>query len=93
MNSGQNPIEPSRLGCTIFHGPNVTNFSEIYDYLQSLGVAKKIKNIEELSQSIIGEFGKNKSNNAEIVKKIENYGRSILNNVIKELKVYTIIQK
>ena len=34
MNSGQNPIEPARLGCKIFHGPNVTNFVEIYEYLK-----------------------------------------------------------
>ena len=26
MNSGQNPIEPARHGCKIFHGPNVSNF-------------------------------------------------------------------
>jgi len=91
MNSGQNPIEPSKLGCKIFHGPNVTNFSEIYDYLKSLGVTEKIDNIEELSQSVISEFSKSKSGNTEIIKKIENYGHSILNNVIKELKVYTNI--
>ena len=91
MNSGQNPIEASKLGCKIFHGPNVTNFSEIYDYLKSLGVSKKINNIEELSQSVINEFSKSESNNAEIIKKIENYGHSILNNVMKELKVYTNI--
>ena len=28
--SGQNPIEPARLGCKIFHGPNVSNFEEVY---------------------------------------------------------------
>ena len=33
--SGQNPIEPARLGCKIFHGPNVSNFTEIYKYLKS----------------------------------------------------------
>ena len=30
---GQNPIEPSKFGCKIFHGPNVSNFKEIYKYL------------------------------------------------------------
>jgi len=35
MNSGQNPIEPARLGCKIFHGPNVANFIEIYEYLKT----------------------------------------------------------
>ena len=32
-NSGQNPTEPARLGCKIFHGPNVSNFIEIYKYI------------------------------------------------------------
>ena len=41
MNSGQNPIEPARLGCKIFHGPNVSNFVEIYKYLKTLGVTKR----------------------------------------------------
>ncbi len=27
---GQNPIEPARLGSTIIHGPNVSNFTEVY---------------------------------------------------------------
>ena len=30
--SGQNPIEPARLGCKILHGPYVSNFAETYDY-------------------------------------------------------------
>jgi 3-deoxy-D-manno-octulosonic-acid transferase len=30
---GQNPIEPAKLGCAILHGPNVSNFAEIYDLL------------------------------------------------------------
>ena len=42
--SGQNPIEPARQGCKIFHGPNVSNFSEIYEYLKTLGITKKINN-------------------------------------------------
>ena len=33
--SGQNPIEPARLGCKIYHGPNVSNFSEIYEYIET----------------------------------------------------------
>ena len=29
---GQNPIESSRLGCKVFHGPYVSNFNEVYKY-------------------------------------------------------------
>ena len=91
MDGGQNPIEPSRLGCKIFHGPNVSNFSEIYNYLQSLGVAKKINSIDELSQCLVEEFNKSEEKNSEMIKKIESYGQSILNNITKELKGYTNI--
>ena len=86
--SGQNPIEPARLGCTIFHGPNVSNFHEVYEFLKSLGVANKITNPEELSQSLVEELKKDKEKNEDILKKIENYGLNTLNNVLREIKIY-----
>ena len=30
---GQNPIEPAKCGCKIYHGPYVSNFKEIYNFL------------------------------------------------------------
>ena len=87
-NSGQNPIEPARLGCKIFHGPNVTNFIEIYEYLETLGVTKKINNSDELSLSLVEEFKEDKVKNDAISTKIQNYGQNIFNNVIVELKKY-----
>jgi len=87
-NSGQNPIEPARFGCKIFHGPNVSNFIEIYDYLKKLDVTKEINNSEELSLSIVEEFKKDKAKNEEIAAKIQNYGQNIFNNVFLELKKY-----
>ena len=88
MDSGQNPIEPARMGCKIFHGPNVTNFTEIYDYLKTLGITRKINNSDELSLSLVEEFKANRDKNVEISKKIEQYGQNIFNNVIVELKKY-----
>ena len=85
---GQNPIEPARLGCKIFHGPYVSNFAETYDYLSKLGVAKKINNSEELSLSLVEELKDDKEKNPEITEKIDNYGQNILNNVTMELKKY-----
>ena len=87
-NSGQNPIEPARLGCKIFHGPNVSNFNEIYKYLKTLNASKEINNSDELSLSIVEEFQKNQDKNDEIAEKIKNYGENIFNNVIIELKKY-----
>ena len=86
--SGQNPIEPARLGCKIFHGPNISNFVEIYEYLKRLGVTKKINSLEELSLSLVEEFKEDKAKNHENAAKIENYGQNIFNNVITELKKY-----
>jgi len=88
LNSGQNPIEPARLGCKIFHGPNVSNFIEIYKYLETLGVTKEINNSDELSLSLVEEFKEDKAKNDKIAEKIQNYGQNIFNNVIIELKKY-----
>ena len=86
--SGQNPIEPARLGCKIFHGPYVSNFAEIYKYLNKLGVTKEINSSNELSISLVEEFKDDKPKNLEISDKIENYGQNILNNVTMEIKKY-----
>lgn len=88
MDSGQNPIEPARLGCKIFHGSNVSNFVEIYEYLRALGVTKQVNNSNELSISLIEEFEENKGEKSNIKEEIDNYGQNILNNVIEELKKY-----
>ena len=88
MNSGQNPIEPARMGCKIFHGPNVSNFVEIYKYLKTLKITKEIRDSEELSLSLVEEFKKDEDKNEEIAVKIQNYGQNIFNSVIMEVKKY-----
>ena len=86
--SGQNPIEPARLGCKIFHGPNISNFVDVYEYLKSLGVTNEVLSPEALSQSLVEELKKDKVNNKQIKEKIENYGQNTLNNVLNEIKIY-----
>ena len=85
---GQNPIEAARLGCKIFHGPNVSNFSEIYEYLKTQDITKEINNFDELSHALIGEFEKDEVKNNNIKEKIDDYGQNILNSVFEELKKY-----
>ena len=53
---GQNPIEPTRMGCSIYHGPHVNNFKEIYSYLNSNNISKKINNINNLKKFFIKRF-------------------------------------
>ena len=86
--SGQNPIEASRLGCKIYHGPNVSNFSEIYAHLKSLKVATLVNNSLDLSKHIENDLKTDKVNNSEIIQKIEQYGLNALTNVLKEIKIY-----
>jgi len=85
---GQNPIEASRLGCKVFHGPNVYNFTEIYKFLNSLGISKQVDSNEELNQSLVEEFKQNRPKNIQIIEKIDNYGLNVLNSVIKDIKKY-----
>ena len=37
------PLEPARYGCNVFYGPNVSNFKEIYKFLNENKVALKIE--------------------------------------------------
>ena len=76
------------MGCKIFHGPYVNNFIEIYDYLKTLNITKKVNNVEELSLALVEEFKIDRIKDQETPKKIEIYGQNIFNNVIMELKKY-----
>jgi len=53
---GQNPIEPARFGCKIFHGKNIFNFTEIYDLLEKNNISKLTKNSRELTTEIDNYF-------------------------------------
>ena len=85
---GQNPIEAARLGCKIFHGPYIENFTGIYAFLKSLGITKKTETSIELNQALIEEFKSGEINKDKIITKIENYGENILKDVINEVKKY-----
>ena len=76
---GQNPLEAARFGSRIIHGPNTQNFRDIYKFLRSFNVSKKITTPDQLASSII--FKKNK----KIGVKLRNIGKKVLNDTIKEL--------
>ena len=71
-----------------FRKPNISNFVDTYQYLENLGITQLVKNDDELSLSLVEEFGKNREKNYQVAGKIETYGQNILNNVIVELKKY-----
>ena len=43
---GQNPLEATRFGAKILHGPNTDNFKDVYKHLKLLNISKKI-NLEK----------------------------------------------
>lgn len=53
---GQNPIEPAKLGCKVYHGPYVYNFEEIYKVLGEHNIAKKINSPESLANNLANDF-------------------------------------
>ncbi len=65
---GQNPIEPSRLGCSIYHGPHINNFKEVYSYLNSQNISKKVNSIGNLKKFLLKDLSV-KSNRGQKLKK------------------------
>ena len=76
---GQNPLEAARYGSRILHGPNISNFKDVYSLLKRLNISKKIKTPKQLSSLIIFKKKKN------LGFKIKNMGEKILKKTIKEL--------
>ena len=74
---GQNPLEPAREGCFIFHGPNVSNFKEIYAFLNKNEVSKLVTCEQSLTKELILKF-ENPVNNIEFQKKMKQYSQKIL---------------
>ena len=81
---GQNPLEAVRYGCKVFHGPNVSNFKEIYDFLKNKRLSKKITNHNTLANLLDMTF-KKKNNPKQISQNLYLIGKNILNKTYKEI--------
>ena len=81
---GQNPLEATRYGCKVLHGPNVSNFSEIYKFLNKKKLSKKISNQDQLINCVI-EYINSKKNSKKIIKDLHLIGMNILNKTYKEI--------
>ena len=81
---GQNPLEATRYGCKVLHGPNVSNFREIYKFLNKKKLSKKISNQDQLINCVIKYFS-SKNNSKKIIKDLHLIGMNILNKTYKEI--------
>jgi 3-deoxy-D-manno-octulosonic-acid transferase len=50
---GQNPIEPAKLGVPILHGPDVSNFTEVYRALAEVGSVGEVTDAAGLASAVL----------------------------------------
>ncbi len=81
---GQNPIDAARMGCFIYHGPYVSNFKEIYDYLDTENISNTIEDKNILAKKLINNFNSNFAENNNKIDKLNKYSKEIFQQVIKE---------
>ena len=83
---GQNPLEAVRYGCNILHGPNVSNFSEIYNFLKRNKIAIRVNKKENMIYTLNKLF-KKKTNSKKIKNKLNMIGKKILTNTYKKINL------
>ena len=83
---GQNPLEAVRHDCNILHGPNVSNFYEIYKFLNRQNISKKILNVNQTS-NILDKLISLKKTKKNIKKKINLIGQKILKKNMNEINL------
>ena len=49
---GHNPIEPAKIGVPILHGPDFTNFAEIFAEMDAMGAALRVNDAQELGRTV-----------------------------------------
>ena len=84
---GQNPLEAARYGCNILHGPNTSNFKEIYQFLKKDNISKKVSNQSQIIDALKKLFLQ-KTNSPKIKKKLNVIGDKILISTYKEIQKF-----
>ena len=74
---GQNPIDAAKLGCKIYHGPYIYNFSEIYEILKNFKISYQVNSPEELFDYLKQDLAQSKKEDAEINSSINNLSNDI----------------
>ena len=83
---GQNPLEAVRYNCNILHGPNVSNFNEIYKFLNKQKISNKVINLNQTT-NILNKLLNSKKSQKNIKDKINKIGQKILEKNIDEINL------
>ena len=83
---GQNPLEPAREGNYILFGPHTDNFKEVYEMLENLKIAKKVKSIKNMKSLVLKKI--NYSENLKVKYRLNKLGEKIINRNLLEIKKF-----
>ena len=85
---GQNPLEAARFGCNILHGKNISNFKEIYEFLNKNKISHLVKTKLEFEKKL-NVLLSNKNSSSKIIKyKIGHIGKKILKDTQEEINFF-----
>ena len=79
-------MEATRYGCSVLHGPNTQNFTEIYSFLNHNKISLKVNNQKQMIYQLDKLLTK-KSNSKKIQKKLKLIGHKVLEKTYKEVKL------
>ena len=85
---GQNPLEAARFGCNILHGKNISNFKEIYKFLDENKISHLTKTKSEFEKKLDILLSRKKNSSIIIRNKINYIGEKILIKTQKEINFY-----
>ena len=85
---GQNPLEAARFGCNILYGENISNFKEIYKFLDDHNISNKVRTKLEFEKKLNNLLSKKNNNSKYIRDKISYIGKKILKNTQKEINFF-----
>ena len=85
---GQNPLEAARLGCNILHGINISNFREIYEFLNKNNISDLVKTGIQFEKKLDAIFSKKNNSSKAIKYKISNIGKKILKDTLTEINFF-----
>ena len=80
-------MEAARFGCNILHGPHVSNFTEIYQFLKLKSISTKITSQQQFV-TMMDKFFKKKSKSKLIQKKLNFIGKKILELTYREINSF-----
>ena len=87
---GQNPLDAVKVGCKIYHGPFVDNFSEIYKTLEINDISKEINNEGELINFLVKDFREDHKDINKYSSLIDKLSQKTLNDTMRYINKFLL---